>query len=133
MTPATRSILAGLLTGWLIEAQASTGIPAYFGWLLLSLYVAIPMLLAVPVIAIARASYRRNRRLWFAGLVALVGAISYGTLLWAATRFTLGATASWPVIFLWLLPSYALWLAMHVVARSSIRAPRKMDHDRPGR
>jgi hypothetical protein len=128
MSFAHRSIFAGLLTARLIEAQASTGIPAYFGWLLISIYVAIPILLVVPVIAIARANYRRDRRLWFAGLVALVGVVSYGTLLWAATRFTLGATGSWPVIFLWLLPSYALWLATHVIARSSTGAHRKVDH-----
>jgi len=128
MIIARRSILAWLLAGQLTEVQASTGIPAYFGWLLVSLYVVIPILLLVPGIAIARASYRRDRRLWFAGLVTLVGAISYGTLLWAATRFTLGATTSWPVIYLWLLPSYTLWLAMHMTARSSNGAHGKVDH-----
>jgi hypothetical protein len=90
----------------------STGFPDYWGWLLLSLLVVIPVLVLLPVVAIAipksRFSVQENKWLWIC-LFLLVGAFSYTTLWWASVHFALAADTNWPVIYLWVLPSWLLW------------------------
>ncbi|MDA1107683.1 MAG: hypothetical protein O2845_04750 [Proteobacteria bacterium] len=105
------------------KAEASTGLPYYFGWLVLSMYAFIPVLLLVPVVGIARMKLlkQENKALWVLSAVT-VGILSYISLWWAANKFTLGATEAWPVIFLWLLPSYLLWFVL----------TRRVKHSRAG-
>lgn len=103
------AVAASLAAG----AEANAALPEYFMWLLLSVYVFIPTLLIVPIVAIAKAKQPKpvHNRLW-AFSVAIVGILSYGFVSWVINRFSLGAGEKWPVIFLSVLPSYFLWFAV---------------------
>ena len=94
------------------DANANTGLPPWFGWLVLSLFGLVPILLLVPVVVLALAKWPKEEKLVSVLTLVLVGGLSYGTLLWATYGFALGATEMWPVIFLWLLPSYICWFVL---------------------
>ena len=77
--------------------------------MLASVFIAIPVLLLVPAVAVACSSHERKRKLPWAAALLAVALLSFGSLFWAAKYHALLANSDWYIIYLWAIPPYVLW------------------------
>ena len=98
------ALAAGLACATPAHAKTGNFLP-----MLLSLFVAVPVLLLVPPIAIACGNQEWKRKLPWLIASLVLGVLSFGSLIWAARTYSLLANSDWYLIYLWAVPPYVLW------------------------